>query len=214
MKITPVETGLILTNGYFISDETTGKAVVVDAPLDSAELYMELLTESKCELEAIFLTHSHWDHTADAAKVKRETGASIYIHQSDEYRLLNPMDYTLLTLDFEIETAKADVYFTEKQKLTFGNLSFEVIHTPGHTEGGVCLIMPENRIVFTGDTLFNGSIGRTDLPGGDYDTILISLMNRIMILPDDFTILSGHGPKTDIGSERTSNPFIINNLKL
>lgn len=214
MKITPVESGIILTNGYLVADEQSGKAVVIDTPLDSCELYLELLSENHWKLEAILLTHSHWDHTADAARLKEAAGVDIYLHQDDEYRLINPKEYSILPLDFELESAKADKYLSNNTLLKFGDLRFDTLHTPGHTEGSVSFVMPEHKIVFTGDTLFSGSIGRTDLPGGDYESILISIANKLMVLPDDYQVLSGHGPVTTIGRERESNPFIINNLRI
>lgn len=214
MKIIPVESGIILTNGYLVIDETTNKAALIDAPQDSGDLLSEYLTVNNLKLEAIILTHSHWDHTADAPKIRRETGAGIYLHENDEYRLVDPKKYSVLILDFELESAKPDYYLNHNDSITVGNLKFEIMHTPGHTEGSVSVIMPDEKVVFTGDTLFYGSIGRTDLPGGNYDSILISVANRLMTLSDDFEVFSGHGPKTTIGRERSSNPFIINNLKI
>ena len=211
MEIIPIESGPVSTIGYLVADTDTRKSVIIDAPLDSAQFFTDNIKKRDLKLDAIFLTHSHWDHTADAPLLHEKTGAPIYIHKYDEYRITDPMNHSIFQLPFVLDPCEAQFYFEHSATISIGNLDFEILHTPGHTEGGVCIVNHKNRIVFAGDTLFHSSIGRTDLPGGSTDELLFSIKNNLLTLPDDYIVYSGHGPKTTIGNERKNNPF-INNL--
>lgn len=212
MEIVCVEAGPILTNCYIIIDNNNGIALIVDSAFDSSDLLFEILDKHKVKLEAIILTHSHWDHAGDAHELKKRTGALVMVHKDDEYRLLEPNKNTIMPLPFVLESVAPDKYLNHSDQLMFGDYEFEVRHSPGHTEGSICLVNHKEKIVFAGDTLFNQSIGRTDLPGGSSDKILQSINEQLMTLDDDYKVYSGHGPATTIGDERLFNPFLNGNF--
>ena len=207
MIIEAVESGPFFTIGYLVGDESTGKAMVVDAPKDSATPLFKVASRHNLTIELIVSTHGHWDHIADNAALQQLTLAPIAIHRLDEPRINNPKP-TFFQLPFEIPPTKAGRYLEPGDPIQVGNLKFEVIFTPGHTEGGICLYERKEKILFSGDTLFAGSVGRTDLPGGDWDTLMRSIQSELLILPDDVTVYPGHGPATTIGRERRRNPFL------
>ena len=202
------ETGPALTFGYFLTDAVSKTAIIIDAPQYCDEVFASLRERLGCWVEAILLTHTHWDHIASAAAMKRRFGAPLYVHRSDEHRLTNPDRHTVWPLPFSIEPAAADVYLENRGILSIGQFEFEVRHTPGHTEGGVCFGEHSRNIVFSGDTLFAQSIGRTDLPGGNMPQLLESIRRELLTLSDDMTVFPGHGDPTTIGDERTGNPFL------
>ncbi|MDQ1266409.1 MAG: hydroxyacylglutathione hydrolase [Bacteroidota bacterium] len=211
MEIIPIEAGPIATNCYVVFDENSSKGVIIDTPPESVDIFTSLAKEKRLTIDAVLLTHSHWDHTADAAELNRRTKAPIFIHKADEYRLIAPMEHTVMTLPFEIEAAFPNNYLKDGALINCGKLTLEVIHTPGHTEGGVCFVERNNKVVFVGDTLFFESIGRVDLPGGSMLTLLDSIKSKLLSLPDDFIVHCGHGPDTTIGYERKNNPFLNGN---
>lgn len=203
------ETGPVATNGYLLVDEESNSGLIIDAPIDSAEPIAEAATRAGITPGALVLTHSHWDHTGDVAELKRRyPDMLVYVHPDDEYRLVDPMKHLVWSLPFTIEGASADRRLHHNDSFEIGGLCFRVIHTPGHTEGGICLYEPDRKIIFVGDTLFAGSVGRTDLPGGDWSTLLESITSRLLPLPDDVSAYPGHGPETTIGIERRTNPFL------
>jgi glyoxylase-like metal-dependent hydrolase (beta-lactamase superfamily II) len=208
LTIFPIEAGPVATFGYLVADTAAGAGVVIDVPLGSAEFFIETARRENVTIQAIWLTHSHWDHTADAPVLKRATNAPVWVHQADEYRMLEPNKYIGFPIGVEFEAMKADHYFTPGDQLLCGAWSFELRSTPGHTEGGVCFIDHTRKIALVGDTLFAGSVGRTDLLGGDTATLLRSIREQLLTLPDDTTVLPGHGNNTTIGAERSSNPFL------
>ena len=208
MKILPVEAGPVYTIGYLVFDETAKQGVIIDAPMDSLSFFTGEIAANTIDLRHILLTHSHWDHTAEAPNIKRETKASIYIHQADEYRVKSPNENTIWQLPFNLESFSADNYLLDGTKINFGNIELETLFTPGHTEGGVCFVCHSEKLVFTGDTLFNMSIGRVDLPGGNYEQLIDSIKKKLMTLPDDYSIFSGHGDSSTIGFERNHNPYL------
>jgi hydroxyacylglutathione hydrolase len=213
MKIVSLASGPVDTNGYLVYDDSAKKAVVIDCPYGSAEPFIKLLREESLQLVAILLTHSHWDHSADVPTLQKMTQAPLYCHSLDEYRLTSPMEHTLWELPFEIEPMKIDVFLNDNTTISFSEeLSFSVIFTPGHTEGGVCFYSEKESFIVVGDTLFQQSIGRTDLPGGDLQTLLTSIEQRLMPLDDETVVLPGHGGVTTIGNERTQNPFLQKNF--
>ena len=212
MEIFCVEAGPILTNCYVIIYNNNNNAVIVDSAFDSCDLLFEILVKHKVKLEGIVLTHSHWDHAGDAQELKRRTGAPVMIHKDDEYRLLKPNRNTIMPLPFELEPVTPDRYMKHLDKLIFGECEFEVWHSPGHTEGSICLVNHKEKNVFAGDTLFSQSIGRTDLPGGSFELIIQSINEQLMTLDDDYKVYSGHGPSTTIGDERQNNPFLNGNF--
>ncbi len=202
------ECGPVATNAYVLSNPRTREAVVIDTPPDSAERLLLGARSRDCAITQVLLTHTHWDHTADCADIVRATGASVSVHALDAYRLIDPMRHTVWPLPFTIEPVVADRFLEGGQTLRALEINLEVLHTPGHTEGGICFVDHEHRQVFVGDTLFRGSVGRTDLPGGDMDQLIESIRTRLYALPDDYLVYPGHGPRTTIGDERRHNPFV------
>ncbi len=208
MNIIPVEAGPVFTIGYFVFDPSSADAIIIDTPLDSCNRFIELIDKYNAKLNAIILTHSHWDHTADLTKINKITKASVYIHKDDEYRILDPNNHTVFPLSQQLDSFSQSIYIAHRDKIKCGNLEFEVRHTPGHTEGGICLIEHNYGVIFAGDTLFCESIGRYDLPGGNGQQLLESIKRELMTLPDNFKVYSGHGEPTTIGYERINNPFL------
>ena len=209
MHIHVVEAGPVATNAYVIHEPANDAALIVDAPMDSIDDIAEILRVAELKPKALILTHTHWDHTADAARMKqRWPDLVVYVHAADEYRLTDPMAHTVWPLPFTLQPLSADKYLADGDVVNVGGMEFRVAHTPGHTEGGVCLYFPSSGNVFVGDSLFAGSVGRTDLPGGDWDTLLSSIQNQLLTLPDETRVYPGHGFATSIGDERVSNPFL------
>jgi hydroxyacylglutathione hydrolase len=201
---------LAQTNTYVIAPEPNGPAVVVDAPPDP-EGVTDLLRKHGLTPVAVLLTHGHIDHMGGAGSVVAATGARAYVHPDDDFLTLDPGSQLQMLFgmrppgDFAPPEELVDL--KDGQVLELAGLSIDVIHTPGHTPGHCCFHLDDESVLFSGDQLFAGSIGRTDLPGGDTATLGRSMRERIMVLPDDTRVLPGHGPETDIGRERATNPF-------
>jgi glyoxylase-like metal-dependent hydrolase (beta-lactamase superfamily II) len=200
--------GPLQCNCSILGDETTHQAIVIDPGAEIARI-VELLAEDQLIVQQIIITHAHIDHVAGAARLRALTGAPIYLNQLD-LPLLAMMDTQANWLGIPTpETVPPDVSAEEGLKLGLDTLPGVVMHTPGHTEGSICLHFPSQNLLIAGDTLFAGSIGRTDLPGGDTKKIMTSLRERLLPLPDATRVIPGHGPATTIGEERISNPYLI-----
>lgn len=199
-------------NGYVLACEKTREAVIID-PGDEIDQLLRVVADGRLDVRRILLTHAHVDHLAGAARAKAASGAPIYLHHDDLPLYTAAADQAAF-FGLEVEAPPpVDEFYDLSAPLAFGTYETRVLHTPGHTPGGVCLLVgpagqPAKR-VFVGDTLFAGSIGRTDLPGGDYDTLIGSIRNVLFKLPDDVEVYSGHGPRTMIGQERRTNPFLV-----
>lgn len=204
-KILPV--GLLQCNCSVIGDEQTREAMVID-PGDQIEDILAILRQEKLTLKQIVITHAHIDHVGGAMKLRAATGAPILMNQSD-YALLKMLDMQAAWVGMKAPGAvQVDEAVDEGRVLRIGGISSSILHTPGHTEGSICLYFPQEKKLIAGDTLFAGSIGRTDLPGGSFDKIMHSLHTRVLALPDDTQVTPGHGPQTTIGNERETNPFL------
>ena len=197
--------GPFAENTYVIVGRSGRRAIVVDPGIESEPVLDELRARGlSCEL--IVNTHGHLDHVACNAFFKRETGAPLAIHPADLPMLrLVRAQAALYGLDAE-DSPMPEIELTEGRPLAFDGWTFEVLHTPGHTPGGVCL--RDGNLMLVGDTLFRGSVGRTDLPGGDWDTLVASIRQKIFRLPDDVRCLPGHEGETTVGHERRTNPFV------
>ncbi len=196
-------------NCSILADETSRRATVIDPGAD-IETILAVLKRHRLTVDQIIVTHAHIDHVGGAARLKRLTGAPIYMNQND-LPLLKMMNMQAGWLGVPVpEVTPPDVDASDLLALTIAGEPAQVLYTPGHTEGSICLHMPGPRLLLAGDTLFAGSIGRTDLPGGDLRKILQSLKDRLLPLPDTTRVIPGHGPETTIGQERETNPFLIN----
>ncbi|HST13131.1 MAG TPA: MBL fold metallo-hydrolase, partial [Terriglobales bacterium] len=172
------------------------------------EQVLGLVRKHNLQVRQIVITHAHIDHVGGAMKLRAATGAPILLNQND-YALLKMLDVQAAWIGMPAPgNVEIDNNLGQADTVKAGSLAADVIHTPGHTEGSICLYFPLEKKLIAGDTLFAGSIGRTDLPGGSYEKILRSLHNRILALPDETIVVPGHGPLTTIGEERESNPFL------
>ena len=207
MFVVTRESGPVLTNGYLLVDDNRN-AVIIDTPIGIWDLFKPIIKEKGLELKAILLTHTHWDHTFDANKISKENNIHVYAHQLDQFRLKEPNLHTVYKLPYNIDPVDNIITVKDGDILEFGGINLKVIHTPGHTEGGVCYVDEKNKLVFTGDTLFRGTVGRTDFPGGDSEQLFNSIRTKIISLPLDFIIYSGHGPISTIEHEIKNNPYI------
>ena len=211
--------GVFMKNGFVLGCERTREAVYID-PGDEVAVLLEFVAAQQLTVTHILLTHAHIDHISGVAEARRRLGAPIHLHKDDLF-LYDTAVPTGLLFGMEIEAPPpVDRYYDGKGPITFGDYSVAVHHTPGHAPGGVCLAVtpgmtsPSVPSLFVGDTLFAGSIGRTDLPGGDHPTLMRAITEVLFAFPDDSPVFSGHGPETTIGRERSSNPFVREYMRL
>ena len=219
MILTSAELWAAATNCYVIAGEHGGQAVIVDAPPD-VEAVARLLTAYDLVPVALLVTHGHVDHAGGAAGVVERTGVSAYLHPDDDFLVSDPVAQLRSFFGFvppgaeQFAPPERYLDLAHGQHLDLAGFDFEVRHTPGHTPGHCVFVVEEEGLVFSGDQLFAGSIGRSDLPGGDFRTLMASMRNHVMTLPDDMRVLPGHGPETTIGRERAMNPFIVEYLNI
>jgi len=201
--------GALETNCYLIACVKTKKAAVIDpGGEEGTDLILNLLQKNNFNLKYIINTHGHIDHIAGNNSLKAKTEALLLIHRLDADMLVDANKNFSSLMGKEICSPPADKFLEEGDEITLGILKLTVIHTPGHTPGGISLVL--DNIVFTGDTLFAESIGRTDLPGGSYQDLQKSIKEKLLVLSDDTIIYPGHGPDSTIGEERRKNPYIKN----
>lgn len=204
-EIFPV--GPLQCNCSVVGDEQTKEALVID-PGDDIDDVLAIVQRHGLTVKQIVITHAHIDHVGGAMKLKHATGAPILLNQND-YALLKMLDVQASWIGMPSPGAVAiDSSLTTGDKVGAGTIIADVLHTPGHTEGSICLYFAPQKKLIAGDTLFAGSIGRTDLPGGSYKKIMESLHGPVLALPDDTIVVPGHGPLTTIGEERAGNPFL------
>jgi len=205
-QIIPV--GALQCNCSILGDEASGEAIVVD-PGDDIPRIVALLQKHRLTVKQILITHAHIDHIAGAARLKQLTGAPILYNPRD-LPLVKMMDVQAGWLGMATPEVHApDDTLEDGNVIAITGLSGIILHTPGHTQGSVCLHLPAQQLLLAGDTLFAGSVGRTDLPGGDGRTLIRSIHAKLLPLPDSTIVIPGHGPNTTIGRERESNPFLV-----
>ena len=205
MKIETITVGSFAMNCYLVSDENSGEAVYID-PGAEAERLIEKVETENLNLKYIINTHCHIDHAAEVNQVKRHFNVPFYMHKGD-LSLLKSLKEQGSFFGISVRDIPSDIQFVEDgQQLTLGTESFVIIHTPGHSPGGISI--KNNSDLFAGDSLFYDSIGRTDLPGGVYEQLLNSIHTKLLTLDDQTTVYPGHGPTTTIGRERQKNPFL------
>ncbi len=205
MILDSLPTGPLEVNCYILGCETTRKAAVID-PGGDPERILALLKKHQLNLEMIINTHGHFDHIGANRALCEATGAELLIHRADRPLLEHAAEHAAgfgLTADSSPEPTHE---LNDGESLSLGELRIQVMHTPGHSPGGVCLYIEDH--LFVGDTLFAGSIGRTDLPGGDYSLLISSIRENLLPLPDATKVYPGHGPITTIGNEKLHNPFL------
>ncbi len=205
MIIKELVVGPLMANCFICGCSKTKEAVVID-PGGDADTILLSLAESKLKVKYIINTHGHFDHVSANGKMKDATGADILIHPLDA-PMLEKLSSSAAFFGVSVENSPpCDQTLEEDDTVSFGDITLKVIHTPGHTPGGISLYT--NGIVFVGDTLFAGSIGRTDFPGGDFNTLISSIKTKLFNMEDDIRVFSGHGPETSIGVEKRHNPFV------
>jgi hydroxyacylglutathione hydrolase len=197
--------GAMGANCYLVTCPETKKAAIIDPGDDGASL-KKWIDAKGVQLEYILLTHGHFDHIGAVEDLRAAYQAQVGIHQEDGTMLTSSAHNLSRMLGLAYDFKPADFFLEDGQVLKVGNLTLKVIATPGHTKGGVCFLTEEGLI--SGDTLFDGSIGRTDFPGGSYQELINSVVQKLLILPEDTRVFPGHGPETTIGREKRENPFL------
>lgn len=200
--------GPVMTNTYIVADENTGEAVVID-PADEGRRIAEELHKRNWRIVNIWLTHAHFDHIAGAAELADNSKPipPVALHAADNqlWRIQGGAAFFGMKIDPGPEPT---IELRHDQILNLGSYQFKVLHAPGHTPGHVMFYNESESVLFCGDVIFQGSIGRTDLPGGDYETLINSINSRVITLPDETVLFTGHGPQSTVGIERQFNPFI------
>lgn len=205
MKIIILPVGFIGANCYIVYDEETKEALVID-PGDEGERICTEIQKNGLQVKYIVDTHGHGDHIGANGYVKEVTGATLAIHKEDAPMLTDASKNMSMYMPVRTNGPAADLLLKEGDVLEVGKMKFQVLHTPGHSRGCICLV--SGKACFSGDTLFQYSIGRTDLPGGSFEQLIASVTDKLLVLPEDTTVFPGHGPKTTIGAEKAGNPFL------
>lgn len=209
MKIHVLPSGPIQTIGYLLTEPRLGAAVLVDAPGGILEKINPLLAKEGCTLKELWLTHGHWDHTQDAAKVARETGARISAHTDDRMLFETPaIMEERMGRKLGLEPVRVDHWVGQNDRIAALGREFEVRHVPGHCPGNILFYQAEAQTALVGDALFNAGVGRWDLPGGDFNLLAKSIREQIYTLPDETVVLPGHGTRTTVGAEKAGNPYV------
>lgn len=207
MIIETLSLGPIGTNGFIVGDQASGRAAIID-PGGDAPVVLEVLHRLGLQPDAVVVTHAHFDHIGGVRALVEATGAPFLIGEAELPVLQVAPERALLTFGVHVPAPPApDRLLKEGDVLTLGGAPFRVVHTPGHSPGHICLL--GEGVAFVGDVVFQGGIGRTDLPGGDYETLMRSIARHILTLPDETVLYNGHGPATTVGRERRSNPFLV-----
>ena len=204
-----IPAGPIETNAYLLTAPERGEAVLIDAPGDVWPQVEPVLQREKCKLAELWFTHGHWDHMQGAADVVRHTGAKVRAHRDDQLFFETPgVMNRFMGRDLGLEPVKVDAWVAQGDTFSALGEEVEVRHVPGHCPGNVLFWFAKERMAFTGDSLFAGSVGRADLPGGDMRQLDRSIREQIYTLPDDTIVFPGHGPDTTVGREKRSNPYV------
>lgn len=205
IEIKSMTLGMVATNCYLIINKETKEALLID-PADNVLRISNVIEENVCTLKAILLTHGHFDHIMALNELKKRYNVPVYAHEEEE-DVLKQSSLNMSGMIGQIYTAQADIYVKDGEHLKLAGLDIIVLHTPGHTKGGVCYYLPEEKVLMSGDTLFHCSIGRTDFPTGSMSQLVRSVKEQLFVLPDDVQVYPGHDSVTSIGYEKQYNPF-------
>jgi hydroxyacylglutathione hydrolase len=209
VKIHVLPSGPIQTIGYLLTDAQLGEAVLIDAPGGIVARIEPLLEKEGCKLTELWLTHGHWDHTQESAKVKRELGVRVIAHQADRALIETPqLMEEFMGAKLGLEPVAVDRWVDQGERLTALGREFEVRHVPGHCPGNILFYHAPGKVAFVGDALFQRGVGRWDLPGGNFDTLANAIRTQIYTLPDDTIVFPGHGDRTTVGEEKRGNPYV------
>lgn len=207
LKINAFCLGPINTNAYLLYNDT--EAILIDAPHDTLTHIEPFLENNHLALTALLLTHGHWDHIAGAKEIREKLKPKVYAHSADKAWIEDPsLMNNILPSKFHIQSVKVDEWLEENSQLELLGEVFEVRHVPGHAPGNILFYNKNLASAFVGDAIFQGSIGRYDLPGGNYKELIHSIKTNIYSLPEDTVLYSGHGPSTTVGQEKLTNPFV------
>lgn len=204
MEVIKMTGGPAMTNSYILFNEGEHEAIIID-PSCEAERTLAVLREEGLRLRAILLTHGHFDHIGSAEELRKKTGATLYVHESDDEKLPDPEKNMSTSFGMNITTAPADMVVGEGDFISEAGMTLYVMHTPGHTKGCVCYLAED--MIFSGDTLFNMSVGRTDFPDGSFD-ILENSLKKLLEIEGDPILYPGHGESTSLLFEKANNPFL------
>ena len=207
MNVHVLPGGLLETNAYLLTRPETGEAVLIDAPDAIWPEVKYILDKEKCKLSQLWLTHGHWDHTQGAAEVVRQSGARVFGHKDDQVMFERP-SIMLGGMDLVLEPVAVDQWVGQGDRLAALGTTAEVRHVPGHCPGNVLFYFAEQGTAFVGDALFKASVGRADLPGGNFHVLEASLRSQIYTLPDETIVYPGHGAETTVGVEKRTNPYV------
>lgn len=207
LSISSLIVGELAVNCWFLVNEDTKEALVFD-PGDEAERIQAYAEQKGWKVSSILLTHGHVDHMGGAEELKRLTGASVYALAEEEPMLKNGKTNLSVFIQHRVITMEADEYVRDGQEITLSGIRLKVLHTPGHTPGGCCYYCEEAGCVFAGDTLFQGSVGRSDFPGGSMSELVWSVKEKLFLLPENTKVYPGHGEETSIAYEKMYNPFL------
>ncbi len=209
MNLHVLPAGPIQTNGYLLTEPARGEAVLIDAPGGIWAIIEPILRDQKCRLTELWLTHGHWDHTQGGAELVRATSAKVRAHADDRVMIEQPeIMERFMGERLNLAPIHVDAWIQQGNRIDALGTTAEVRHVPGHCPGNVLFYFPAYRAAFVGDALFNGSVGRTDLPGGSFEQLERSIREQIYTLPDDTVVFPGHGPKTSVGVEKLENPYV------
>ncbi len=209
VKLHVLPAGPIQTNAYLLTDAKRGEAVLIDAPGSVWAEVEPILRGETCKLAELWLTHGHWDHTQGAAEVVRATGARVLAHADDRIMIETPeVMERFMGERMNLEPVKVDRWINQGDRIEILGTTVEVRHVPGHCPGNVLFYFPAAKAAFVGDALFAGSIGRTDLPGGDFAQLEAAIRAQIYTLPDETVVYPGHGSDTTVEAERSTNPYV------
>lgn len=208
MEIHALPAGPIETNAYLLTDAARREAVLVDAPHDVLPEVQALLAKTGCKLVALLVTHGHWDHIGDAARVQ-QTGVPLFAHEKDRMFIETPEVMELFVMPgLRLEAAKIDRVVAQGDTFELLGETVEVRHVPGHCPGNVLFFFRRSGAAFVGDAIFAGGVGRTDFPGGGFEMLANSIRTQIYTLPEATTLYPGHGPETDVATEKATNPYV------